>query len=138
MMIITVAVTDGIKKGNAIRRYSMAKIYAPPKEVGPVPDLDIGGKTVEDILKPQNEWLKKLKKIIKTRYSNDPLAGEEIAFPVADGHARYMVISTKPVQLVHLPVGDAWEFQYVHRLTAKDVKEQIRRQKALDSLLSSF
>ncbi len=69
--------------------------------------------------------------------NNNPLckqAGEEISFPVADGRARYIVLSLKPVELVHLAVGDAWQFQYANRLTATDIRAEIKRRTALNKL----
>ena len=38
------------------------------------------------------------------------------------------------VELVHIPLCDAWDFQYAHRLTKKDVEEKIKNQKALEEL----
>ena len=63
--------------------------------------------------------------------SPDPEAGEEITFPVADGYARYVVVALKPVQLVHLDVGDGWHYQYINRLTAADIRKCIANKKAL-------
>ena len=33
--------------------------------------------------------------------------------------------------IIHLPLMDAWEFQYIERLTAKDIKEKIDNEKKL-------
>jgi hypothetical protein len=57
-----------------------------------------------------------------------------IQFPVADGYAQYMVASLSPVELIHLPLWDAWEYQYVERLTKKDIVEKINQRKAMDKL----
>lgn len=58
-------------------------------------------------------------------------AGKEIHFGVADGRARYVVLSLRPVELVHLDVDDGYQFQYVNRLTAADVRAEIKRIEAL-------
>ena len=63
-----------------------------------------------------------------------PEAGKEIHFPVADGRACYIVLSLKPVELVHLDINDGWNFQYVNRLTATDVRAEIKRNEALAKL----
>lgn len=63
-----------------------------------------------------------------------PEAGEEIYFGVADGRARYVVLSLKPVELVHLNVMDGYQYPYVHRLTAKDVRGELKRCEALRKL----
>jgi hypothetical protein len=47
-----------------------------------------------------------------------------------------MVISMKPLMLIHLELGDAWCYQYANRLTAKDVQAKIDQQKAIDKLFS--
>jgi hypothetical protein len=36
-----------------------------------------------------------------------------------------------------LPVYDAWHFQYANRLTLKDIKEEVRRGKALKAMFAS-
>ena len=35
-----------------------------------------------------------------------------------------------PVVLLHLPIGDAWQYQYANRLTASDIKEEVSRSNA--------
>jgi hypothetical protein len=42
-----------------------------------------------------------------------------------------MVASMRPLELVHIPLGDAWNFQYTHNLTSKDVQQKIDSQKSL-------
>jgi len=63
-------------------------------------------------------------------------AGETISFPVADSQAVYMVVSMRPLQLMEVPVGDCWTFQYIDRLTAKDVQQKIDQKKSLAKLFS--
>ena len=65
-----------------------------------------------------------------------PEAGRIIRFGVADGKAQYVVFSLKPVVLIHLDVWDGYQFQYVNRLTASDVRDEIARQEALEKLFS--
>lgn len=61
-------------------------------------------------------------------------AGKEIHFPVADGRACYVVLSLRPLELVHLDVNDGYSFQYANRLTATDVRAEIKRNEALTRL----
>ncbi len=82
----------------------------------------------------EEKYVKEVAAKAKKMSSDCPEAGEEIRFGVADGYARYIVLSLKPVKLIHLQVGDAWNFQYVNRLTAKDVREEIRRRKGIEAL----
>jgi hypothetical protein len=55
---------------------------------------------------------------------------------VADGYAQYMVASLSPVELIHLPLWDAWQFDYAGRLTKKDIIEKINQRKAMEKLFS--
>ena len=80
-------------------------------------------------------YVDKIKKYAKEN-SKCPEAGKEISFGVADGKARYVILSLKPVQLIHLDVYDGYNFQYVNRLTAQDVKNELKRQEALERLFS--
>lgn len=113
----------------------MAKVYDPPASIK-VPEFDF-----RDIPK-YNEDCDRFKSELKTfcieraekSGVTDENIGEIIRFPVADGYAEYMVGALKPVQLIHIPTWDAWEFQYANRLTKKDVLEKIQQQKSLEKL----
>jgi len=115
----------------------MGKIYAPPKEVGPAPRLrDFMGENKFDIDgmdKAEEEWTDKLRTWCKTE-SNSKYVGEIVQQGVADGYAQYMVFSLKPLVLIHLPLGDSWQFQWAHRWTASDVKMMVEQRKKMDSL----
>jgi len=109
----------------------MAKIFNPPSDIKE-PNLDFS-----NIDKYQDEckkYIKALKGKLQTYNPNGKNVGEVIRFAVADGYAEYMVASMKPVELVHLPLMDAWEFQYAHLLTAKEVQESIDKEKAIAKL----
>ena len=78
-----------------------------------------------------------------------PEAGKEIRFRVPGpvpqdstyasvGFARYLVASLKPIHLIHLNVdryvvGDAYQFPYVHRLTASDIRAEIKKLELMPS-----
>lgn len=111
----------------------MGKIYSPPASIK-VPEFNW-----EDIPAYENacnKFIDDLKEFCKSR-NNAEHVGEVIQFPVADSYAQYMVASLSPVELIHLPLMDAWEFQYVERLTKKDIIEKIEQRKALDDLFSA-
>ncbi len=78
-------------------------------------------------------YVQKIKDYAKAN-SKCPEAGKEIHFSVADGKACYIVLSLKPVELIHLDVYDGYNFQYVHRLTAADVRAEIKRDEAVAKL----
>lgn len=117
-----------------------AQIFNAPEEVK-VPRLSIQpGKDVsqqiEDHQKAEEKYIQDVKDWLHKNGFNKKNAGEIIEFPVADGKALYMVVSMKPMRLVHLEVGDAWCFQYANLLTAKEVQEKIDQRKAIDKLFS--
>lgn len=114
----------------------MGQIYSAPEELK-VPDIAEASKIGFDAyLTKCNKYVSDVKAWAK-KHGNCPEAGKEVGFPVADGHARYVVVSLKPVKLIHLPVGDAWEFQYANRLTARDIRNEIDRRKSLNKLFGS-
>ena len=111
----------------------MAKIFNPPSSIAQ-PKLDF--KDMAKYRQDCKQYEADLKAFLVSKNPNAKNVGEVIRFPVADGYAEYMVASMKPVQLVHIPLGDAWDFQYVHLLKAKDVQEKIDQQKAMEALFS--
>jgi hypothetical protein len=107
----------------------MGKVYAPPAEIQP-PEYDYSkGFDFEEHERRDNEYVQRVIDYCIAEGSGDS-KGKEINFGVGDGYARYIVFSTKPVVLIHLAVGDGWQYQYAHRLTAKDIAEEIRHKEA--------
>lgn len=114
----------------------MAKIFSPPSEVGEKPPFDY--RNVEASLMQEEQWVQSIKTWIKSHSpSKDPIIGEEISFPVADNYARYIVYGLKPLALIHLPTGDAYQFQYANRLTVSDVREKVRSGQAMRKLFAN-
>lgn len=113
----------------------MAQIFSPPNGFD-LPKIETyTEKGIDQYLKDCEIVIAHLKQALKDSQTC-PEAGEEIRFQVGDGHARYLVVSLKPVHLVHLDVGDDWHFQYAHRLTASDVRAEINKMKSLNKLFS--
>ena len=113
----------------------MAKIYDAPESIK-VPefnwqDINQYNKDCEKFKADLKQWC-----IERAEKANvfDENIGEIIRFPVADGYAEYMVACLKPVQLIHIPLWDAWHFNYAKNLTKKDIIEDIRKQKAIRKL----
>lgn len=67
------------------------------------------------------------------------LAGKEVRWPRADGYARYMVASLRPLRLFHLPLGDAWNLDpiFLRGLTAADVKANVESAARMRELFSA-
>jgi len=112
----------------------MGKVYAAPAEIQNL--LFSASGDIRDYFKAEEAYVESVKAWAKAN-GKGKLAGEEIRFQVADGYARYIVFSTTPVALIHLSIGDAWQYQYANRLTASDIKEEVRRNQAIAKLFSS-
>ena len=109
----------------------MAEIYSAPKEVR-LPKLDFSN--MQDYNKDCNRYISDLVKHIKDMGYKGKNVGEIVKFSVADGYAEYMVLSMKPMRLVHIPLGDAYEFQYAHLMTAKEINQKLDAQNRLAQL----
>ena len=107
----------------------MAKIFSAPKEIK-TPAF------TGDWRKEEERYLNEIKALLKTNGFTGKNAGKIINFPMADSHASYMIASMKPLRLIHLETGDAWEFKYAHLLTAKEVNQKIAQQEAMEKLFS--
>ena len=68
------------------------------------------------------------------KHGKGSMRGKEVNFPIADGYARYIVFTN--TSLIHLDVGDAWNYPYVQRLLVKDIREQVTRQEAIAKLFA--
>jgi hypothetical protein len=110
----------------------MAKIYSAP---GSIKKPVLNFRDIDGYRKDCDRYLAELKEILVNR-KNQPNVGVTIKFPVADGHAVYMVASMKPLELVHVELWDGWHFQYAKNLTVKDVEEKIAQDKAMAELFS--
>lgn len=115
-----------------------ATIYAPPDEIGEIPPIDFSArneKSIEEILAPETEWEEKLKAWARENGSGD-LRGEEWKYPKNDGYARYVVLSERPLALVHIPTGDGWQIDEITRrgLRLSDVREDVARNKKMAEL----
>lgn len=97
----------------------MAKVFNPPTEIK-VPEFNI-----ETYEKDEEKFRNDLKENLLKRNPNGKNVGEIYRHQVGDGYAEYMIAGMKPLELVHIPLGDAWHFQYASRLTAKDVQAHL-------------
>lgn len=109
----------------------MGKVFTPPKEIK-VPEFDWKDREKGEAAEAQ--FMKDLADYCKNRNPNEKYAGELIEFQVGDGYAQYMIASLKPVQLVHIPLGDSWEFRYVTKLSKTDIIKQIEAEKAFNKI----
>lgn len=63
----------------------------------------------------------------------DPLIGRVVRFPIADGYAEYIVWRLRPLQLVKVELGDAWDIPnaYARGLRVSDIRAQVEAEDRL-------
>ncbi len=114
----------------------MAKVYSLPdgfdKKVPPFDWNDSRDQRNEK----EKKFLDELKAWAIKRNPEQEFVGEVIKFPAADGYALYMVAAIKPVQMIHLPLGDAYTFQYANRITKADIKQKVEGDRAMEKLFA--
>lgn len=113
----------------------MGEIYRAPDYLE-LPEIDYKNFNFEEYDKKENEYLRKVQNWARTN-GRGKYAGKLIKFGVADGYAMYVVFSLKPVRLIHLDLGDGYEFEYAHRLSANDVKDLADRQDLFECFFKS-
>jgi hypothetical protein len=107
-----------------------AKIYSAPKEIK-APDLF----NSKDWQKDSEKYIADVKAHIKKMGYTGKNAGEVIRFGVADGYAEYMVLSMKPMALIHLAeICDGYQTQFAHLMTAAEVNKMIAADKRMAEL----
>ena len=110
----------------------MAKVFLLPSGFE-APKFD--WQNIEQYEKDCFELVERLKKWCIER-NNQKNVGEIIKFQVADGYAEYMVASTNPVELIHLPFWDAWQSETAPLMTAKAIQDKIDQALAMAKLFS--
>ena len=109
------------------------KVYSPPAEVGPKPEFNYGTSDFREEIAKEELWVKKIKDYAR-KHGKGTNRGQEVDFPFADGQARYIVFTN--TILIHLPVGDAWQYPYIERLRATDIAQKVKSQKAIRAIFS--
>lgn len=136
-----------------------AVVYAHPKEIGDPPainfsdpclacglekwkhteaDHEFSGRTLEELMEPERAWERQLAQWCRDNGQGE-LAGEEVAWPRGDGYARYLVYQEKPLALIFIPTGDAWQIEemMLRGMRLADVRENVLRRKAIRELFRS-
>lgn len=115
----------------------MSTIYSAPDEIKK-PKIDFANYNRAKTQKDENDYIDKVIEYAKANSEdNCKECGEVISFPVADGAALYVVMSLKPVEIVHLNIGDSWHSEYAELLNAKKIREKIAQRKALAKIFSN-
>lgn len=73
-----------------------------------------------------------------TAHHTGDMVGKVVKFQIADGYAEYMVVSEKPVQLIHLGFGDGYQIPDAHMrgLNLSDIREMVKSEEALARMFS--
>ena len=114
----------------------MLKVYSAPKGITrPVLVIDKSGHyDRQKSQKNEDDYISSLKKFCNEN-GKGKYKGEIVRFQYADGYAQYMVFSSRPCELIHLEIGDAWDYPYIERLTAKDIIYEIESEEKLKKLM---
>lgn len=113
----------------------MAEIFAAPESIE-TPDLT---GDIASYLSACVDYQDRVKDWCKAQFPEDGLAGSLVSWPVADGQARYVVMTTRPLRLIHLADGDGYRLQgFAERgLRVRDVREALRRRETLNQLFEA-
>jgi hypothetical protein len=118
----------------------VTKVYASPVKAPEWEQYERDGRFDIKLMEQVDEkFLDDLRAWLKRSGYKQPLAGEIVRWPRGDGYAQYMVLSTKPLALIHLPLGDAWQMDsiFLRGLRASDIRQQVERQRKMAELFSS-
>lgn len=110
----------------------MAKVFTLPNGFN-APDFN--WEDIEQYEKDCTDLVEKLREFCIKR-NNQKNVGVVIKFQVADGYAEYMVASTKPVELIHLPFWDCYQSETASLMTAKAIQDKIDQKIAMDKLFA--
>jgi hypothetical protein len=118
----------------------MAEAFDIPEEMdGGIPGIDgyfgEGRFDAEGYFAAEQEFVQSLAEWARENGSGD-LAGEEWRTPVGDGYARYIVFKNRPLQLIKIPTGDAWDADPImlRGLRVSDIREHVARRAKLDEI----
>jgi hypothetical protein len=102
----------------------MAKLVSTPKAVRDLVELKFTG----DFNQEYKRTTAGLDEVLK-KY-------DTLSFPRGDGYAIYGVKRYAPLEVFHVPFGDAYcvEVALIRGLTERDVREQVRREKRMRSM----
>jgi hypothetical protein len=121
----------------------MAEVYTTPEGFRDPPEYEAMSTmelSFQALQQAEKKWLEELVEWCRANTdSRSELIGEVIRFPRGDGTANYMVFRTKPLSLLHIPLGDAWDLpDYQMRgLRVKDIQEIVRSERAMQKLFAS-
>ena len=94
--------------------------------------MDFSNMTAYD--EAEKGFIEEVKAWCKTANPHDNYAGERYRISMADGYAEYVVLSSCPVSLLHLPIGDKWDSPFASKTTKKDIIAKIKQDEFWDKM----
>jgi len=108
-----------------------AKVYSAPNDIQPPVFNVLTEQSPDEYFGQEKTYLEKLREYLELRKPKGKMVGEIIRFQVADGYASYMVASLRPLELIHINLWDGYEFRFIERLNAEDVKQMVEQEKKM-------
>lgn len=109
----------------------MATVFSAPEGYDPpvLTGEDFRANTWED---KEDAYIARLSDRAKMNGTN-PLIGEVVRWQRADGFAQYLVWQTKPLQLIHLELGDAYSVEdvLIRGLRLADIRAMVAREQRI-------
>ena len=111
------------------------KVYTAPAGITLTPDYRNYNRDAEQ--KKEDTYKAAIKAWLVENGYTGPLTGEVASFGVADGYAQYMLgDKARGGILIHLDIGDAYQFSFIERLTKGDIVKNIEQGKAMAKLFA--
>lgn len=112
------------------------KVYAAPADITLVTDYSNYNRVEEQ--KKEAAYKEAIKSWLVENGYNGPNTGGIASFPVADGYAQYMLGEKgRSTILIHLEIGDAYNYQFIERLTKADIMQSITRDKNMKAMFAN-
>jgi hypothetical protein len=104
------------------------KVYGTPEHIKLTPDYSNYNRVEEQ--RKEDEYKAAIKQWLVSEGYTGPHTGEIIRFGVADGYAQYMFADGgRRSFLVHLDIGDAYQYRDVEYIPKAEILRRIERSK---------
>lgn len=120
----------------------MATVFSPPEGLEePTDHADFmeDGFDRDGYFRAEEEYVERIVAWCRENSPGDRLAGTRYSYPVADGKALYVVYKSRPLSLIHVPIGDSYQVSDAHMrgLKIKDIDAYAHRDEALAAMFKN-
>ena len=91
---------------------------------------------LDKLREDEEKFLTELRTFLRKR-NGGKYVGKVVKFQVADGYAKYMVASVRPLELVNIPFDDEYQFQYIYNMKWSDIKARIKYEETLEKIYTN-